>query len=266
MDASGDCFESTDASASSPQRLRLERWVPPAVADWLRWLAEGDEAAPGLFRLLADEQRKAAVCADPRAAARARRLAARLRDELRYVEALAADIRMREAYELAASSARDEYLLVTLLDAIRWAAFDYGYARSQWAAAAELRSDIERLAQQLARKLEAAEAMDCIPWGQARGALKSSAACLRELTERLRELDLTPKRHADADMAAAAVMSRKASSKAEFLRALRWAVDRDDEAAAILRLPRLNRIVAACATVLTGEDVSESDVRNHFAR
>lgn len=266
MDASGACFESADTSDSSPQRLRVARWVPPAVADWLRWLAEGDEAAPGLFRLLADAQRKAADCADPKAAAHARRLTARLREELRYVEALAADIRMREAYELAASSARDEYLLVTLLDAIRWAAFDYGHARSQWAAAAELRSDIERLAQQLVRKLEAAEAMDCIPWGRAGGALKSSAACLRELTERLREIDLTPKRHAERDMLAAAVTSRKANGKAEFLRALRWAVDRDDARDDILRLPRLTRIVAACATVLTGEDVSESDVRNHFAR
>ena len=193
MDASGDRFESADASASGPQRLHVARRVPRVVADWLRWLAEGDGAMPGLFRALDDAQRKAIETADPVVAARARRLAARLRDELRYVEALAADVRIREAYELAASSTRDEYLLVALFDAARWAAFDYGYARSQWAAAAELQSDIERLAQQLARKLEAAEAMECIPWGLAGDALKAGAASLRELTERLREIDLTPK-------------------------------------------------------------------------
>ncbi|TSE20758.1 hypothetical protein Talka_00421 [Tepidimonas alkaliphilus] len=263
MDAGGGCFEGADVCASSPQRLRVARWVPKAVADWLRWLAEGDEAAPGLFRLLADEQRKAANCEDQNEAARARRWAARLREELRYVEALAADIRMREAYELAASSARDEYLLVTLFDAVRWAAFDYGYARSQWATAAALRSDIERLAQQMARKLAAAEALDCIP-RDARSTFEFGAAALRELTERLREIDLTPKRYAERDMAAAAVASRKANGKAEFLRALRWAVDRDDARDDILRLPRLNRVVAACASVLTGEDVSEDDVRNHL--
>jgi len=192
-------------------------------------------------------------------------LAARLREELRYVEALAADIRMREAYELAASGTRDDYLLVTLFDAARWAAFDYGHARGQWAAAAELQSDIERLAQQLVRKLEAADATDCVPWGDAKGAFGASMAALRELTARLREVDLTPKRHADTDMVAAALASRKANGKAEFLRALRWALERDDEGGVIiLRLPRLNRIVAACATVLTGEDTSEADVRNHF--